>query len=123
MGGQGLPAAPVRRSWIGFPPYRLPGDFGNICLTSTAMRLRSTSTTPEAIGRLLARIVTSSDSVADQHDDGAAAEPHYLMDGHRGGAEDHHEVDADFIEGWHWGERPELTKYAKLRGLRSPRYG
>ena len=58
-----------------------------------------------------------------QLDDGAAAQPHYLMDGHRGGAEDHHEVDADFIEGWHWGERPELTKHAKLRGLRSPRYG
>jgi hypothetical protein len=32
------------------------------------------------------------------------------MDRHGGGAEDHHEVDADFIEGWHWGERPELTK-------------
>jgi hypothetical protein len=26
-----------------------------------------------------------------------------LMDGHRCGPEDHHEVDADFIEGWHWG--------------------
>jgi hypothetical protein len=23
------------------------------------------------------------------------------MDGHRGSAEDHHEIDADFIEGWH----------------------
>src|SRR6516164_10972110 len=43
---------------------RLPGDFGSICLTSTAMRLRSTSTTPEAIGRLLASTLTSSASVA-----------------------------------------------------------
>jgi hypothetical protein len=24
------------------------------------------------------------------------------MDGHRCGPEDHHEVDADFIESWHW---------------------
>jgi hypothetical protein len=37
-----------------------------------------------------------------QFDDGAAAEPHYLMNGHRGGAEHHHEVDRDFIEGWHF---------------------
>ena len=37
-----------------------------------------------------------------QFDDGAAAEAHYLMNGHRGGAEDHHEVDADFIEGGHF---------------------
>ncbi len=36
-----------------------------------------------------------------QFDDGAAAEPHYLMDRHRRGPEDHHEIDADFIEGWH----------------------
>src|SRR5580692_10383167 len=52
MEGQGLEA------------YRTPGDFGSICLTSTAIRLRSTSTTPLAIGRLLARILTSSASVA-----------------------------------------------------------
>src|SRR5712664_4744597 len=44
--------------------YLVPGDFGSICLTSTAIRLRSTSTTPLAIGRLLARILTSSASVA-----------------------------------------------------------
>src|SRR5271166_3744208 len=44
--------------------YLVPGDFGSICLTSTAMRLRSTSTTPEATGRLLARTLTSSASVA-----------------------------------------------------------
>ena len=37
-----------------------------------------------------------------QFNDGAAAEPHYLMDGHRGGAQDDHEVNADFFEGWHW---------------------
>src|SRR6185503_20591711 len=44
--------------------YLTSGDFGSICLTSTAIRLRSTSTTPEATGRLLARILTSSCSVA-----------------------------------------------------------
>src|SRR3954464_890763 len=32
--------------------YLEPGLRGSICLTSTAIRLRSTSTTPEAIGRL-----------------------------------------------------------------------
>src|ERR1700754_1867262 len=37
-----------------------------------------------------------------QFDDGAAAEPHYLMNGHRGGAEHHHEVDRYFIQGWHF---------------------
>src|SRR5260370_13542471 len=44
--------------------YRTPGDFGSICLTSTAIRLRSTSTTPLATGKLVARILTSTDSVA-----------------------------------------------------------
>jgi hypothetical protein len=24
------------------------------------------------------------------------------MDGHGGGSEDHHEIDGDFIEGWHF---------------------
>src|SRR5204863_10082499 len=38
-----------------------------------------------------------------QFDDGAAAKPHYLMDWHRGGAEDHHQIDTVFIEGWHCG--------------------
>src|SRR5216683_598015 len=47
-----------------WPLYRVPGDFGSICLTSTAMRLRSTSTTPLATGRLLASTLTSSASVA-----------------------------------------------------------
>jgi hypothetical protein len=42
-----------------------------------------------------------------QFDDGAAAQAHDLMDGHRRGPEDHHEIDGDFIEGWHWG--PKLT--------------
>jgi hypothetical protein len=37
-----------------------------------------------------------------EFDDGAPAQAHYLMDRHRRGPEDHHEVDADFIEGWHW---------------------
>ena len=40
-----------------------------------------------------------------EFDDGAAAQAHYLMDGHRGGPEDYHEVDADFIEGWHFRTR------------------
>src|SRR3954454_10591254 len=44
--------------------YLTPGDFGSICLTSTAIRLRSTNTTPLATGKLLARILTSSASVA-----------------------------------------------------------
>jgi hypothetical protein len=43
---------------------RVPMAFGSICLTSTAIRLRSTSTTPEATGKVLARILTSSASVA-----------------------------------------------------------
>ena len=37
-----------------------------------------------------------------EFDDGAAAEAKHLVDGHRGGAEHHHEVDCYFIEGWHW---------------------
>ena len=36
-----------------------------------------------------------------EFDDGAAGKPHDLMNRHRGGSENHHEVDADFIEGWH----------------------
>ena len=47
-----------------------------------------------------------------QFDDGAPAQTHYLMNRHRRGPEDHHEVDADFIEGWHWG--PGLTDYCKI---------
>ena len=37
-----------------------------------------------------------------QLDDGAAGEPHDLVDGHCGGTEHHHEIDADFIEGRHF---------------------
>jgi len=37
-----------------------------------------------------------------EFDDGATAQAHYLMNGHRSGTEDHHEIDGDFIEGWHW---------------------
>ena len=37
-----------------------------------------------------------------EFDDGAAGKPHYLMDGHGSGPEDHHEIDGDFIEGWHF---------------------
>src|SRR6476620_7382766 len=43
-----------------------------------------------------------------QFDDGAAAQTHYLMDGHGCGAEDHHHTDADVIEGWHR-KRPERS--------------
>ena len=43
-----------------------------------------------------------------QFDDGAAAQPHYLMYWHRGGSEDHHEIDADLIEGWHEGKHLRL---------------
>src|ERR1700730_17877512 len=35
-------------------------------------------------------------------DDGAAGKPHYLMDGHGAGPKDHHEVEGDLIEGWHF---------------------
>jgi hypothetical protein len=34
-----------------------------------------------------------------EFDDGAPAQPHYLMNRHRRGSEHHHEVDTDFIEG------------------------
>src|SRR5580693_3991139 len=47
-----------------------------------------------------------------QFDDGAPAQAHYLMNRHRGGSENHHQVDADFIEGWHWG--PGLTDNCKI---------
>ena len=51
-----------------------------------------------------------------QFDDGAAAQAHYLMNGHRSGPEDHHEIDGDFIEGWHyWG--PGLTDKCKIAWL------
>lgn len=36
-----------------------------------------------------------------QFDNRAAAEPHDLMNRHCRGSQNHHEVDADFIEGWH----------------------
>lgn len=37
-----------------------------------------------------------------QFDDGAAAQPHHLMDRHRRGSENHHQIDRDVIEGWHF---------------------
>jgi hypothetical protein len=68
MGGQArrwmVLTCPQCRSPLSTPTYRTSGDLGSICLTSTAIRLRSTRTTPLAIGRLLARILTSSASVA-----------------------------------------------------------
>ncbi len=36
-----------------------------------------------------------------EFDDGTPAEAHDLMDRHRRGPQNHHEIDADFIEGWH----------------------
>ena len=36
-----------------------------------------------------------------EFDDGAAGKPHDLMNRHCRGSQNHHEVDADFIEGWH----------------------
>jgi len=113
MGGQGLPAALAAD--FGRSAYLVPGDLGSICLTSTAIRLRSTSTTPLATGKLLARDLDLVGFGGVQFDDGAAAQAHDLMDGHRGGPEDHHQVDADFIEGWHWG--PGLTDKCKIACL------
>jgi hypothetical protein len=49
----------VELDWL-----RTSGERGSISLTSTAMRLPLTTMTPEAIGMLLARILTSSSSVA-----------------------------------------------------------
>ncbi|GAC1495250.1 MAG: hypothetical protein NVS2B1_02580 [Bradyrhizobium sp.] len=49
-----------------------------------------------------------------QFDDGAAAQPHDLMYGHSGGPEDHHEIDADLIEGWHEGEDLRLNRECKI---------
>jgi len=43
-----------------------------------------------------------------QFDDGAAAEAHDLVNRHRRGPEDHHKIDGDFIESWHWGSDPYL---------------
>lgn len=37
-----------------------------------------------------------------EFDDRAAAQPHHLMDRHRGGSENHHQIDRDVIEGWHF---------------------
>jgi hypothetical protein len=57
-----LGTAPVP-AWRRLYP-RTSGVRGSISLTSTAMRLPLTTTKPEAIGMLLARILTSSSSVA-----------------------------------------------------------
>jgi hypothetical protein len=37
-----------------------------------------------------------------QFDDGTTGKPHHLVDGHGRGAEHHHEIDSDFIEGRHF---------------------
>lgn len=37
-----------------------------------------------------------------EFDDGPATEAHHLMNGHRGGSQDHHQIHGDFIEGWHF---------------------
>ena len=36
-----------------------------------------------------------------EFNDGASAEAHDLVNRHRRGPENHHEIDADFIESWH----------------------
>ena len=36
-----------------------------------------------------------------EFDDGPPAEAHDLMNRHRRGSQNHHKIDADFIEGWH----------------------
>ena len=46
-----------------------------------------------------------------EFDDGATAQAHDLMNGHRGGTEHHHEIDRDLIERWHCGSDP----YRRLR--------
>ena len=79
----------------------MPGSRGSIRLTSTAIRLRSTSTTPAGDRQVVGEDLDLVRLGSIQLDDGAAAQPHYLMDGHGCGAEDHHEIDADVIEGWH----------------------
>ena len=72
--------------------------FGNICLTSTAIRLRSTSTTPLATGKLLASTLTSSASVASSSMMAPRDRRRTWWIGHGGGAEDDHQVDGHFIE-------------------------
>jgi hypothetical protein len=44
-----------------------------------------------------------------EFDDGTPAQAHYLMNRHRRGSQDHHEVDTDFIEGCHVWKLPGLT--------------
>jgi hypothetical protein len=41
-----------------------------------------------------------------EFDNGAATQAHDLMNRHRRGPKNHHEVDADFIESWHWESDP-----------------
>jgi hypothetical protein len=73
--------------------YRVPVSRGSMRLTSTAMRLRLTTTAPEHLHLVHLGGI--------ELDDGAAAETKHLVDGHRSGAEHHHEIDGNFIEGWH----------------------
>jgi hypothetical protein len=37
-----------------------------------------------------------------EFDDGTPAEAHHLMNRHRRGSKNHHKIDADVIESWHW---------------------
>jgi hypothetical protein len=36
-----------------------------------------------------------------EFDDGTPAQPHDLVNRHRGGSQNHHEIDTDLIESWH----------------------
>jgi len=49
-----------------------------------------------------------------EFDDGATAQAHHLMNRHCRGSQHHHDVDADFIEGWHCCKLPGPAN-AKLR--------
>src|ERR1700686_3367604 len=110
MEGQGLPTVRFSRSWgrkTGLSGARQPRqhllDFDR---NTVAIDQDHAAGDRQVVGEDLDLIRLGG----VQFDDGAAAQAHYLMDGHRCGPEDHHEVDTDFIESWHWGERPELTK-------------
>ncbi len=66
------------------------------------MRLRFTTTAPLATGKVVGEHLHLVHLGGVELDDGATAEAKHLMDGHRGGAEHHHQIDGNFIEGWHW---------------------
>jgi hypothetical protein len=100
MEGQGLPAG-----WFGLPGARQPRlhllDFDR---DTVAIDQHHATGNGEVIGEDLDLVGLGR----VQFDDGATAETHDLVDRHRSGPEDHHEIDGDFIEGWHW-DGPDTT--------------